>query len=160
MSHLWQAATGQRLPLQKAGYRPRDRTPQGSVIDVVNAAPAHRFGAGFRKSSGGRVTPELRHLQVSLVRRTAPVSRSSLGGSRGTLSRVKCSPSSGTRVAVPNNTFRRSRQRGRGLRSLRRKSTRAISRSLPPTEGATSGKPGDDVVDDDFKAVDDDKKKS
>jgi hypothetical protein len=52
MSHLWQAATGQRLPLQKAGYRPRDPTPQGSVIDVVNAAP-DRYGAGFRKSSGG-----------------------------------------------------------------------------------------------------------
>src|SRR5580700_10450293 len=68
----------------------------------------------FGSPLGGRVTPELRHLQVSLVRRTAPVSRSSLGGSRGTLSRVKCSPSSGTRVAVPNNTFRRSRQRGRG----------------------------------------------
>jgi hypothetical protein len=46
------------------------------------------------------------------------------------------------------------------LRSLRRKSTKAISRSLPPTEGATSGKPGDDVVDDDFEAVDDEKKKS
>jgi molecular chaperone DnaK len=32
--------------------------------------------------------------------------------------------------------------------------------SLAPTEGATSGKPGDDVVDADFEVVDDDKKKS
>jgi molecular chaperone DnaK (HSP70) len=32
--------------------------------------------------------------------------------------------------------------------------------SLAPTEGATSGKPGDDVVDADCEVVDDDKKKS
>jgi molecular chaperone DnaK (HSP70) len=32
--------------------------------------------------------------------------------------------------------------------------------SLALTEGATSGKPGDDVVDADFEVVDDDKKKS
>jgi hypothetical protein len=33
-------------------------------------------------------------------------------------------------------------KRGEALRSLRRKSTRAISRSLPPTEGATSRQAG------------------
>ena len=52
MSYLWQAATGQRLPLQTSGYRPGDRYASGfSDIDVVSAAPAHRFGARFRKSS-------------------------------------------------------------------------------------------------------------
>ena len=35
-------------------------------IELVSAASAHRFGARFRKCLSGRVTPELRHLQVSL----------------------------------------------------------------------------------------------
>src|ERR1700693_1222214 len=41
MSHLWQAATGQRLPLQAAGYRPRDRTPQGSAISTLPVPLRH-----------------------------------------------------------------------------------------------------------------------
>src|ERR1700692_2232842 len=42
MSHLWQAATGQRLPLQTAGYRPRNRAPQGSAISTLSVPLRHR----------------------------------------------------------------------------------------------------------------------
>src|SRR3984893_19036289 len=41
MSHLWQAATGQRLPLQTAGYRPGDRMPQGSAISTLSVSLRH-----------------------------------------------------------------------------------------------------------------------
>ena len=50
----WQAAAGQRLPLQTAGYHPGDPYSSGfRDIEVVSAAPARRFGARFRKSSRG-----------------------------------------------------------------------------------------------------------
>src|ERR1700675_3421213 len=41
MSHLWQAATGQRLPLQTAGYRPGNRAPQGSAISTLSVPLRH-----------------------------------------------------------------------------------------------------------------------
>src|SRR6202047_3289999 len=41
MSHLWQAPTGQRLPLQTAGYHPGDRMPQGSAISTLSVPPRH-----------------------------------------------------------------------------------------------------------------------
>src|SRR5271165_6087552 len=43
MSHLWQAAAGQRLPLQTARYRPGDRMPQGSAISTLSV-PVRRTG--------------------------------------------------------------------------------------------------------------------
>src|SRR5271165_2626927 len=43
MSHLWQAAAGQRLPLQTARYRPGDRMPQGSAISTLSV-PLRRTG--------------------------------------------------------------------------------------------------------------------
>src|SRR5260370_19600191 len=41
MSYLWQAAAGQRLPLQTAGYRPGDRMPQGSAISTLSVPLRH-----------------------------------------------------------------------------------------------------------------------
>src|SRR5271166_6542093 len=66
MSHLWQAAAGQRLPLQTAGYRPGDRMPQGSAISTLSVRSGAQVSNPISEVLSGRVTPELRHLQVSL----------------------------------------------------------------------------------------------
>ena len=41
MSHLWQAATGQRLPPQTAGYHSGDRIPQGFAISKLSVSLRH-----------------------------------------------------------------------------------------------------------------------
>src|ERR1700732_1592785 len=41
MSHLWQAATGQRFPLQTAWYPPGGRAPQGSAISTLAVLLRH-----------------------------------------------------------------------------------------------------------------------
>jgi hypothetical protein len=51
MSHLWQAAAGQRLPLQTSGYHPRERMPQGSAISTLSVPLRHTgLEPNFRKS--------------------------------------------------------------------------------------------------------------
>jgi hypothetical protein len=59
-----------RIPLQTAGYRPRDRTPQGSAISTLPVPLRH---TGLEPDFGSLlgVTPELRHLQVSLGTQTS-----------------------------------------------------------------------------------------
>jgi S1-C subfamily serine protease len=84
---------------------------QGSLPERINFA----IPVNEARELVGKALTEL--LSKAALRRTAPIWRSSLGGSRQTLNRAKCSLSSGTRMAMPNSTFRRCY--GKGVETLR-----------------------------------------